>query len=144
MPPILVNHLTLLNHVNNIAMSFKTFLLLLLIPICGTFIFLKLEASGDVNSGFNQTTRSQWGKHPVLRTILGLHNVVDARAEILSGSGTIEIEVVKPQEEDVSQDVLNKFSSLVSQYTGRPAKIDLVGSIDDSTIQLSSLSSRSL
>ena len=118
----------------------KTIILLIVIAILGTFIYLKLQVSGDPNSTFNQSTRYTLGKHPWLRTIFSLRSFGDARAEFFSGSGPIIIEWFKPQTEDMDfSGVLDKFSQAVAGYTGREVKVTRSGSVDDSTLAIANL-----
>ncbi len=99
---------------------------------------------GSADSPFNQTARFQLGKHPVARTILGLHNTGDARAEYLTGTGPITIAWFAPEIENINKDVLNKFAVLVNKYTGRPAKVVYAGKMSEDTVNLSGLNSFAL
>jgi hypothetical protein len=120
-------------------MSIKSLFGIVLIILLGIFIYLKIQISGNPNSNFNQTTRFSLGKHPVYRTILGLHNAGDASSEYLEGTGPITIEWFAPQEENIDQSILTKFASLVSQYTGRQANAMFAGGVSDGTINVSDL-----
>jgi hypothetical protein len=122
----------------------KTFLLIVFIAILGAFIYLKFEVSGSPNSSFNQSARFTLGKHPLLRTILGLHNPGDARAEYLEGAGPITIEWFAPEDQNIDQSVLSQFSSLVGKYTGRPTQVQFGANLDESTINVSNLASYGL
>lgn len=122
-------------------MKWKTFLLFIFIAGLGVFVYLKIQVMGSPNSGFNQTTRFKLGQHPVLRTILGLHNSGDARSEYFAGRGPIAIEWFKPLEEDVDKAVLQKFADAVTKYTGRPTVVNLAGGAGDSTTELANLKS---
>ena len=118
-------------------MSYKTILLIILILFLGVFIFLKWEVGGDPNSRFNQTTRFALAKYPVMRTLLGLHNKGDARAEYLKGSGPLVIEWVQPVSESVDNTVLQKFADLVGKYTGRETRVIFGGGVSEGTAPLS-------
>lgn len=120
-------------------MSRKAFVLSILILIFGVFIYLKIQTLGSPDSLFNQTTRFSLGKHPVLRTVFGLHNSGDARAEYLEGKGPISIEWFVPQGESVDPSVLKSFAALVSKYTGREAMLVSGGAMSDGTIDQSNL-----
>jgi hypothetical protein len=104
-------------------MSFKTFLLCLIILILGTFIYLKASSLGDENSYFNQNTRYKLGKYGIMRVILSLHKDGDARAEYLLGSSPIVVEVVEAEGIDMDNGVLEEFGKKVQEYTGRPVKL---------------------
>ena len=122
-------------------MSWKTFFVLIIFVLLGVFVYFKIEVSGEQNTHFNQTSRFTLAAHPVLRSLLGLHNNGDARTELLSGQGTIAIEWFKPQIEDVDPTVLKQFADAVTRYTGRPTIINLAGALGDSTMPLADLKS---
>lgn len=104
-------------------MSFKTFLLLVIILFSGIFIYLKMQSLGDEHSSFNQTTRYRLAKFGFFRTTLGLHKDGDSRAEYLLKDTSIIIEVVQPSGSKLSDGVLDEFAKKVSEYTGRNTRI---------------------
>ncbi len=120
-------------------MSPKTILLLVAIVVLGAFAYLKFQASGDPNSQFNQTTRYALGRYPLLRTVLGLHSVGDARGEYLAGGGLLTIEWLKPTDEDINQSLVQSFADLAAKYLGRPTQLVYGGAVSDGTIPLSNL-----
>lgn len=111
-------------------MSFKTFLLGLFVLALGIFIYLKVQTAGDANTAWNQTTRYTLGKYPVMRSIFGLHNVGDARADYLSGKKGIIIEVVQPQGNPLEDAVIDQFAANVQKSTGKITKIYNVDTVD--------------
>jgi hypothetical protein len=125
-------------------MSYKTILLIILILFLGVFIYLKWEVGGDPNSRFNQTTRFALAKHPVIRTLLGLHNKGDARVEYLGGSGPFVIEWFQPVTENVDTAVIQQFADLAGKYTGRQNQVVFGGNISEGTIPLSSVENLAL
>ena len=98
---------------------------------------MKLEVGGDPNSHFNQTTRFALAKHPVLRTLFGLHNKGDARAEYLQGSSPLVIEWFQPVSENVDSSVVQKFADLAEKYTGRQTRVIFGGDVSEGVIPLS-------
>lgn len=104
-------------------MSFKTFLLLVIILFSGIFVYLKMQSLGDENSSFNQTTRYRLGKFGFFRTTLGLHKDGDSRAEYLLKDSSIIIEFVQPSGAKLSEAVMEEFARKVSEYTGRNARV---------------------
>ena len=101
----------------------KTFYLFLLAVLLFTFVYIKSESQGDLNSQFNQTTRFQLGRYSLLRTVFGLHQPGDARGWFLKGAGPIDIEVVQAKGAGIDEAGLNNFAARVTKYTGRPAMI---------------------
>lgn len=122
-------------------MPYKKIFLIILILLLGTFIFLKVEVSGNPDSNFNRTRRFQLGKYSILRTILGLRSAGDARGEYLAGAGQITIVWFAPESENLNKDVINKFASVVEKYTGRTVQAVYGGKIDDATVKFDKLDS---
>ena len=125
-------------------MSWKAFFIFILVILLGVFIYLKAQIMGSPDSHFNQTTRFELGKYPILRTILGLHQPGDARAEYLGSGGSIYIVWLKPDTEIVDPGVLSQFSALVAKYTGRPVNMLYDGSLGEATVPLNNLNSVNL
>ena len=119
----------------------KKIIFALIVLLLGAFVYIKLQALGSPQSGFNQTTRYTLGKHPFYRTIFGLHKTGDARGEYFGASGGITVEWFKPQSEEVDESVVKSFASKVSEYTGRPAQAIYGGAISDGALELSNLPS---
>ncbi len=122
----------------------KTFFLIVLIVILGIFIYLKVQVGGSPDSSFNQTTRFSLAASPFMRTILGLHSVGDSRSEYLKPGGPIQIIWFKPQSENddyVNTNLMDKFASLVGNYTGRISQAIYGGAIDDAVIPVTNLKS---
>ncbi len=120
-------------------MSLKAIFLIVLVLFLGVFIYLKLEAGGDPNSHFNQTTRFVLARHPVIRTLLGLHNKGDARAEYLEGTSPLVIEWFQPVSENVDSTVLQKFADLAGKYTGRPTEVIFGAAVSEGVIPLATV-----
>lgn len=120
-------------------MSFKTFLFIILVILLGIFTYFKLQASGDLNSQFNQTTRFELARHPFLRTIFGLHNDGDARAEYLDDKGLIVLQWFEPNFGEEQEGMVKKFGELVSGYTGRPVRLAFGNNITEQTVKLENL-----
>lgn len=120
-------------------MNFKTIFFIIIILFFGVFLYVKYQAMGDPNSRFNQTTRFALAKRPVLRTLLGLHNHGDARAEYLGNPGPLVIEWFKPITENIDSAVLQQFADLAGKYTGRQALTVFGGSVSEDTIDLRGL-----
>jgi hypothetical protein len=110
-------------------MSFKTFVLLLIILACGAFIYVKVESLGSDQNSFNQHERYVLGKYPFLRTLLSLHKDGDARAEFLQGSSSIVIDVSIAPGTVLDPDVINNFAAQVSKYTGSKTKVYYVDGV---------------
>jgi hypothetical protein len=125
-------------------MSLKAIFLIILILFFGAFIYLKLEVSGDPDSHFNQTTRFALAKHPAVRTLLGLHNKADARAEYLEGSSPLAIEWFQPVSENVDGAVVQKFADLAGKHTGRPTRVIFGGNVSEGAIPLSAVDNLAL
>lgn len=104
-------------------MSLKTFLLLLLIAVLGTFIYLKVQSLGSETSYFNQHTRYRLGKYALMRAVLALRKDGDARAEYLLNTGPLTIEVVEAEGADIDAEALERFSQKVAEYTGRTTSV---------------------
>lgn len=117
----------------------KKILLLAIILALGVFIYLKIEAAGDPKSYFNQTTRYTLAKYASLRTILGLHNPGDARAEYVLSSKPIYIVWFKPLTEELDPTLLDRFANLVGSYTGRKVELIKGGRLDDITVPYENL-----
>jgi predicted Zn-dependent protease len=100
-------------------LSFKTFILILIIVVSGLFIYLKMQSLGDEQSYFNQRTRFTLGKYGWVRTILGLQKDGDARAHYLLGDSVITVEVVDSGSVDIDERALESFQDKITQYTGR-------------------------
>ena len=122
----------------------KVFLLLVFIAILGTFIYIKIQVVGSPDSTFNQTSRYTLGKHPVLRTIFGLHGSGDARAEFFGGTGPIIVEWFEPQDDNIDSSLIQKLADAAGKYTGRQDQVMFAGYVDESTIDLSNLVSYQL
>ena len=134
-------HLNLVNLVNQLSMSWKTFIFVILVIFLGVFMYLKFQVMGSPDSGFNRGLRFKLGRNSAMRTILGIHKAGDERAEFLGGQGPIAIEWFKPQGEDVDKTVLQKFADLVGKYTGRTTVVNLAGPVGDSTMDIATLKS---
>ncbi len=120
-------------------MSFKSLFFIIIILLLGTFLYLKYEAAGDPDSGFNQTTRYDLGQHPFLRTIIGLHNTGDARGEYLGNPSPLVIEWLEPQTDNVDTTTIQSFADLVGKYTGRQTQVFFGGAVSTGTVQLQDL-----
>jgi hypothetical protein len=128
-------------------MSLKAFFLILLVIIFGAFIYLKVMVSGSPTSSFNQTTRFTLASYPIMRTILGLHNVGDSRSDYLNPGSPITIEWFKPEDDNgeyLNQTLMDKFAAVVQNYTGRTTNIIYGGDLDDGTIAISDLATYKL
>lgn len=117
----------------------KKLLLCLLILVLGIFIYLKLQILGSPTSDFNQTTRYNLGKYPIMRSILGMHSYGDARYDFLGGTSPITIEAVKAQNTSWDEQALTNFAQDVQTYTGRKTML-----FDSETIQAGTLSQSDL
>jgi predicted Zn-dependent protease len=104
-------------------MTFKTFLLLILVILAAGYVYVTSLARGDENSQFNQNTRFQLGKYAITRTIFGLHNAGDARAEYFSRGNLISVEIVQPENSGFSDEILNNFSDKIKNYLGRSVSL---------------------
>jgi hypothetical protein len=80
------------------------------------YVYVTSLARGDENSQFNQNTRFQLGKYAITRTIFGLHNAGDARAEYFSRGNLISVEIVQPENSGFSDEILNNFSDKIKNY----------------------------
>lgn len=120
-------------------MSFKAIFFIIVVLLLGVFVYLKIQVAGGQNSGFNQTTRFVLGKNPLVRTILGLHNAGDARAQYLGNSGPLVIEWFKPGTEEVDGNILASFASLAEKYTGRKTQVVFGGDVSEGTLDLQGL-----
>jgi len=101
-------------------MSSKAFFLIVIILLCGIFIFLKVEVLGDPNSSFNKTTRFSLGRYQISRSILGLHDDGDARAWFLQGNSAFTVEIVQAPDAKLNELAIKDFVAAVAKYTGRP------------------------
>ena len=124
-------------------MSLKTFLKVVCSVVAVlaaiTFLYFKVELMGNLNSNFNQFTRFKLGRYAVLRTVLGLHNVGDARAEYLNNPGVIVIEWFEPNTAIIDQSVLQQFADLVHKYTGRVVRVSLPAEVGDGVLSQTNL-----
>jgi len=115
-------------------MSFKAFLLIIFIVLCGTFIYAKVASLGNPNSHFNRTTRFWLGQYQTARTVLGLHNDGDARGSYLKGTSSITIEYVESSGSHLDRQALGQFVSKVKEYTGRPVNLYYNDTISNATL----------
>lgn len=120
-------------------MKFRHFFTLLILAAAGVFVYFKVQADGPMTNTFNQTQRYQFGKHPLLRAIFGLHNASDARAEYLTGDTPFVAEFVHSKGSHLTDEAINLFVQKVSLYTGRTV---VVYNVD--TIQSGQLTSQDL
>lgn len=117
------------------TMSFKVFLLLLLIIICGTFIYMKSQSLGSDDSYFNQNTRYTLGKYSLARWILSLHKDGDARAMYLLGSSPITLEVVRSVNAPLDEKPVKDFANRIEEYTGRKVVIFNTDTISETVVR---------
>jgi hypothetical protein len=120
-------------------MSWKLFFFIILILILGVFIYFKIQILGSPDSQFNQTTRLKLGRYPIVRTLLGLHSVGDAREEYFTASGPLYIVWFKSETLDLDTTVLNQFAALVAKYTGRTTQVVSGASLSTGTVPLTNL-----
>ena len=115
-------------------MRFRTFFLLLVIAVCGAFIYLKVSSLGDENSRFNQVARYRLGKSSFARTILSLHKDGDARGWYLVGDTPIIVEVVSAKGAELNEEALQIFVKSVKEYTGRQVDVYNVDTIQNGSL----------
>ena len=115
-------------------MSLKTFVLLSIIALTGTFIYIKVQSLGAETSVFNQTTRISIGRHVLLRELFGFYNNGDARAWYLNGVSPITLEIVESSNAILSASAIQQFSSEITKYTGRPVSLKTIDTISSGTI----------
>jgi len=104
-------------------MSWKTFVLIIIILIFGIFIFLKIQILGDRSSSFNRNYRHKLGQFQWARSLLGMHDYGDARDWYLKGQNSIIVEVVSAEGLEIDEQGLNNFISDIKTYTGRNATL---------------------
>ncbi len=115
-------------------MSIKVFILLIVILVSGLFVYIKAQTLGSENSTFNQTTRYNLGKRPIVRKILGLHKDSDARSEFLAGNNPISIEVAQVVGGGLTQQAIDSFVIEVKKITGRDVHVYYVDGIKEGTL----------
>ncbi len=87
------------------------------------YVYVSSLVRGDENSQFNQNARFQLGKYAITRTVFGLHNAGDARAEYFSRGNLISVEIVQPENSGFSDEILNNFSDKIKNYLGRSVSL---------------------
>lgn len=99
----------------------KILLLLVFILLCGAFIYAKSGSIGSEDDYFNTHYRLKLDRYAFMRQVLALHSYGDARADYLGtryGKILIEVDILKGV--DIDQNVLTRFTSKVSDITGKP------------------------
>ncbi len=120
-------------------MSFKVFVLLIIILFAGIFSYLKVQTLGNENSSFNRTTRYSLGKHPFYRSVLGLHKDGDARADFLMGKGPIAIEIAQAVGGGLNQSAIDSFAAKVQEYTGRVTHVYYIEGVKEGELSQTDL-----
>lgn len=99
---------------------FATFLLLIVIFLCGSFVYLKFAANGSENNYFNANLREKFARYPVLRKIIGLHYDGDGKYDYLGPKyGEIAIKVVSMKGVYVSNEILRELSLKIERITNK-------------------------
>jgi hypothetical protein len=115
-------------------MTFKTFLVLLVLLAVGVVGYLRFQAQGDPGSYFNQGRRYSLGKSPLWRSLLGTHKVGDARGQYLADGEPIVVEVLASRGLEVNEEGLRQFASEVTRITGRKTSLVNVDVFDGSMV----------
>lgn len=119
-------------------MSYKIFLLLVVLAVASLLGYLRYQAQGSKDNYFNQTTRYNLGKNDFWRWSLGLHEVGDAKAQYLNGD-VIVVEVVTARGLEANEEALRKFSSEIEKITGKKTAIINVDTFDSKYVNNSQL-----
>lgn len=104
-------------------MRIKTFGLLILIVILGSFVYLTSAVRGNENSHFNQTTRYKLGQYGWVRALFSLHKNGDAKMQYLFGSGPIVLEIVQATGVELHPESIDSLARSSSQLINRTVQI---------------------